>query len=112
MDLSQQRTPSGRSAARAIGVAFLGMSRPRNAITRVVGASVGYAALFRDDCSVGGGTGTIFYEFEHDSDMASPLSELSGRRFGEGAFVQADLGRRARLPIAGVPESLTAESSL
>jgi L-aminopeptidase/D-esterase-like protein len=62
-----------------------------------------------EEGSVGGGTGTICYEFKGGNGTASRKIDISekkeapARSFTVGVLVQADCGRRSQLTIAGVP---------
>ncbi len=52
--------------------------------------------------SVGGGTGTICYDFKGGSGSASRRVAIAGREYHLGTFVQANFGRREELTIRGV----------
>jgi D-aminopeptidase len=53
--------------------------------------------------SVGGGTGMICYDFKGGNGSSSRLTEIAGRSYTVGVFVQANFGRRHALTILGVP---------
>src|SRR4030081_2513170 len=62
-----------------------------------------------EEGSVGGATGMICYEFKGGNGTASRKIDIKAgkdnptKTFTVGVFLQANFGRRAQLPIAGVP---------
>lgn len=53
--------------------------------------------------SVGGGTGMTSFEFKSGSGTSSRLTEIDGKSYTVGVFVQSNFGLRPELRICGVP---------
>jgi len=73
--------------------------RPEHAMAALDGARGGPVA----EGSTGGGTGMICFEFKCGIGTASRVSRAAGEDFIVGVLVQANMGLRDNLSVAGVP---------
>jgi len=119
--------------ARDLGIPFVGQPGPYNAITDVVGVTVGHTTLIEGsgplvvgqgpvrtpehvfnaldgaaggpvrEGNVGGGTGMITFGFKGGIGSGSRLVTIGEETHTVGVLVQANFGSRPFLTIAGVP---------